>query len=136
MDKKRVILMIEDNPLLAGLYSSALKKKGFEVFLAHNGEEGLKLAEEKKPGLLVLDLFMPGMDGFQVLEKLRNNPITKQMKVIVLTVSGNEEHRKRAYGFGIEDYLLKQELHLNQIIDRIVSCFGDASADIPQPAKE
>ena len=136
MANKRIVLMIEDNPLLSGLYSAALRKKGFEVFVAHNGEDGLKLTEEKHPDILVLDLFMPGMDGFQVMQKLRDNPNTKNTRVIVLTVSGNDEHRKKAISLGAEDYLLKQDLHLNQIIDRISLCFPETCQGINNPTKE
>lgn len=118
---KKAILLIEDNPLLTGLYSAGFKKEGMDVYVVHNGEEGLKMMEEVDPDIVLLDLFMPGMDGIQVLEKMRSNPRTKDIKVIVLTINDKEEVKSRAKELGIVDYLLKQEMHLDDIIKKVVS---------------
>ncbi len=118
---KKAILLIEDNPLLTGLYASGFKKKGLDVVIVHNGDEGIKAIEEHQPDIVLLDLFMPGMSGFDVLKKIRDNPKTKELKVVILTVSNEEAHRKTANDLGVLDYILKQELHLNDIIDRVLS---------------
>lgn len=118
---KKAILLIEDNPLLTGLYSAGFKKKGYEVVVVHNGEDGLTAIGKEKPDIVVLDLFMPGMTGFDVLEKLRENPETKDTKVVVLTVSVKEEDKSRAKSLGVLDYLVKHELHLDEIINRVLS---------------
>lgn len=122
-DTKKVILLIEDNPLLTGMYSAAFKKKGFEVFIAHNGEEGIKIIHAEKPGLVLLDLFMPGMNGFEILEKIKANPDTQGIKVIMLTVSPKKEDEDKARSLGAIDYLLKQELHLNEIVEKVLAHF-------------
>lgn len=118
---KKAILLIEDNPLLTGLYSAGFKKKGLNIFIVHNGEEGLKVIEEEKPDIVLLDLFMPGMTGIEVLERIRSNPNIKDTKVIVLTINNKEEDKQKAKDLGVIDFLLKQELHLNEIIDRVIS---------------
>jgi DNA-binding response OmpR family regulator len=118
---KKAILLIEDNPLLTGLYSAGFKKEGMNVYVVHNGEDGLKMMEELDPDIVLLDLFMPGMDGIQVLEKMRSNPRTKDIKVIVLTINDKEDVKTRAKELGIVDYLLKQEMHLDEIIKRVVA---------------
>lgn len=118
---KKAILLIEDNPLLTGLYSAGFKKKGLEVFIVHNGEEGLKIIEEERPDIVLLDLFMPGMSGIEVLEKIRSNPKIKDTKVIVLTINNKEETKQKAKDLGVVDFLLKQELHLNEIIEKVLS---------------
>lgn len=122
-ETKRVILLIEDNPLLTGMYSAAFKKKGIEVFIAHNGEDGLKIISEHQPDLVLLDLFMPGMNGFEILEKIKGNPQTAHMKVVMLTVSPKKEDEAKARSLGAIDYLLKQELHLSEIVERVLAHF-------------
>jgi DNA-binding response OmpR family regulator len=119
--KKNVLLLIEDNPLLTGLYKEAFEREGLEVYFAHNGEDGLKLAQEKKPQLVVLDLLMPGIDGFEVLRCLKRDPATRRAAVVVLTVVTDEEKRKEAERLGAADYLVKEELELNEIVKRVLS---------------
>lgn len=123
-NKKKAILLIEDNPLLTGLYSSGFKKRGMEVLVVHNGEEGLKAIQEQRPDIVLLDLFMPGMTGLEVLQKIRENPDIKDTKVVVLTISNKEEDRNKAKELGVVDYLLKQELHLNDIIEKVLGHLG------------
>lgn len=121
MQNKKAILLIEDNPLLTGLYSSGFKKKGLEVFVVHNGEEGLEVIKREKPDIVLLDLFMPGMTGLEVLQKIRENQETKDTKVVILTISNKQEDRDRAKELGVIDYILKQELHLKDIIEKVLS---------------
>lgn len=121
MNNRKAILIIEDNPLLTGLYSAGFKKNGLDVTIVHSGEEGLKMIDETSPDIVLLDLFMPGMDGIQVLEKIRSNPRTKDMKVVVLTINDKGEVREKAKELGVVDYLLKQDLHLDEIVRRVVA---------------
>jgi len=121
LDTKKAILLIEDNPLLTGLYSAGFKKNGLDVFVVHNGEEGLKMIGEHSPDIVLLDLFMPGMDGIQILEKIRSNPKTKDLKVVVLTINDKDEIKNKVKDLGVTEYLLKQEMHLDEIIKRVVA---------------
>ena len=120
-EPKKILLIIEDNPLLTGMYQVAFEKAGFEVLVAHEGDAGLKLAEEKKPDIVTLDLLMPGMSGFEVLEKLKAGDSTKNIKVAVLTALADKEHKEKATRLGADDYLIKSDLTLAQIVDTIKS---------------
>lgn len=116
---KKILLLIEDNPLLVGLYKSAFEKKGFDVFIAHDGKLGLQLAKTTKPELVLLDILMPGMDGLEVLKELKDDPETKKIKVIVLTVVSDQKSQDIAKDLGVLDYLLKPELELKEIVERV-----------------
>ncbi len=79
------ILIIEDDPQTVKLIKFILEKEDYSTISAKDGEEGLQMAREKKPDLIVLDLMLPGMDGYRVCEILKANPVTKEIPVIVLT---------------------------------------------------
>lgn len=123
--KRSFLLLIEDNPLLVGMYRAAFEKAGFEVAFAHDGETGLTLAADKKPDVILLDLLMPGMNGFEVLKALKANPATKKIKVIILTVVTDEESKHKADELGADGYLIKSELTLAQIVEKILSFFPE-----------
>ncbi len=79
------ILIVEDDPQTVKLIKFILKKEDYSTISAKDGEEGLQMAREKKPDLIVLDMMLPGMDGYRVCEILKANPVTKEIPVIVLT---------------------------------------------------
>lgn len=79
------ILIVEDDPQTVKLIKFILEKEDYSTISAKDGEEGLQMAREKKPALIVLDLMLPGMDGYRVCEILKANPVTKEIPVIVLT---------------------------------------------------
>lgn len=122
---KHLLLIIEDNPLLIGMYKAAFEKKGVEVSLAHDGDSGIQLAKDRKPDVIILDLLMPGTDGMQVLRALKNDSTTKDIKVVVLTIVPKAEKLAEAEKLGIVDYLLKSELELHEIVDKVLAHFGD-----------
>ena len=120
MPKQKIVLLIDDNPLLTGMYSAAFERKGLEVLVAHSGEDGLELARRQKPNLILLDILMPGIDGFGVLERLKGDLETKDIMVVVLTVVQRKEHEERAKKLGAAAYLVKSEGTLNEIVERIL----------------
>ncbi len=79
------ILIVEDDPQTVKLIKFILEKEDYSTISAKDGEEGLQMAKEKKPDLIVLDMMLPGMDGYRVCEILKANPVTKEIPVIVLT---------------------------------------------------
>ena len=79
------ILIVEDDPQTVKLIKFVLEKEDYSTISAKDGEEGLQMAREKKPDLIVLDMMLPGMDGYRVCEILKANPVTKEIPVIVLT---------------------------------------------------
>jgi CheY-like chemotaxis protein len=121
--KKQLLLLIEDNALLTGLYQSAFEKAGFSVVIAHDGKSGLALANEVKPDGIILDLLMPGTDGFQVLAALKQDPQAEHIKTIVLTTVVKNDALERARSLGALECLVKSELRLDEIIARVQKHF-------------
>src|SRR3989304_3600865 len=103
--KKRLLLLIEDNPLLSGLYQSAFERAGLGVEVSHDGESGLALARQKRPHAILLDLLMPGMSGYDVLGALKKDAATKNIRVIILTVLDEKKAQEKARKLGAADYL-------------------------------
>ncbi len=106
MEKKK-ILFIEDDAFLAQIYTKAIEDASFETILAGTGEEGLKMAEREKPSLILLDILLPHMDGFEVLEQLKANPSLNSIPVLVITNMGGREDVERANSLGAAGYLIK-----------------------------
>lgn len=124
MAKRYVLLLIEDNPLLVGMYKTALEKKGLKVLFAHDGETGIRVAKKQKPEIVLLDLLMPGIDGFEVLKRLKKDKTTSNIKVIVLTVAKDKQSQEKAKKLGAFDYLIKSDLKLQEIVKRVIAHFS------------
>jgi len=125
MPKRYVLLLIEDNPLLVGMYKTALEKKGLEVLFAHDGKTGIQIAKKQKPEIVLLDLLMPGIDGFEVLKRLKKGKTTRKIKVIILTVVKDKQSQEKAKKLGALDYLIKSDLKLQEIVKRVLTHFAD-----------
>lgn len=113
------ILFVEDDDALAGVYIVRLQAEGFDVRRVANGEEALAAATEYHPDLVLLDVMMPKVSGFDVLDILRNTPETTNLKVIMLTALSQEADRKRAEDLGVDDYLVKSQVVITDVIARI-----------------
>lgn len=118
------ILFVEDDDALAGVYLVRLQAEGFDVRRVANGEEALASATEYKPDLILLDVMMPKVSGFDVLDILRNTPETANMKVIMLTALSQDADRKRAQDLGVDDYLVKSQVVITDVIARIKHHLG------------
>lgn len=113
------ILIVEDDKFLRELLSRKLQEEKMDIVQAIDGEEGLKKAEEELPDLILLDLILPGINGFEVLKKLKENPKTANISVIVLSNLGQKEDVERALTLGAKDYLIKANFTLEEIFDKI-----------------
>lgn len=118
------ILFVEDDDALAGVYLVRLQAEGFDVKRVSNGEEALAAATEYKPDLVLLDVMMPRVSGFDVLDILRNTPETANLKVVMLTALSQEADRKRAEELGVDDYLVKSQVVITDVIDRLKKHLG------------
>ncbi len=118
------ILFVEDDDALAGVYLVRLQAEGFDVKRVANGEEALAAATAFKPDLVLLDVMMPKVSGFDVLDILRNTPETANLKVIMLTALSQESDRKRAESMGVDDYLVKSQVVISDVVDRIKQHLG------------
>ncbi|MFH0873489.1 MAG: response regulator [Candidatus Komeilibacteria bacterium] len=119
MTTPKRILIVEDDDFLVQMYATKLELENFQVYLAMDGAKGLKIATKEKPDLILLDLLLPIMSGFDVLEELKKNPETKNIPVLVLTNYGQKEHIDRCLSLGAEDYLIKAHFVPSEVVDRI-----------------
>jgi len=122
------ILFVEDDEALAGVYSMRLEAEGFQVRRVPNGEDALAAALEYRPDLILLDVMMPKVSGFDVLDILRNTPETANMKIVMLTALSQESDRQRAQSMGVDDYLVKSQVVIADVINRIKQHLGIAPA--------
>lgn len=113
------ILIIEDDKFLKDLLSRKLKREKIEIITAIDGEEGLKKIKAKKPSLVLLDLILPGMNGFDVLKKIKEDPKISKVPVIVLSNLGQKEDISRALELGANDFLVKAHFTLGEITRRV-----------------
>jgi CheY-like chemotaxis protein len=104
---KQHILLVEDDGFLASIYAQKLELEGYDVSLATNGEDGLRLARKDVPDLILLDLVMPKLDGFQTLEQLKADPVTAKVPVMILTNLGQQEDVERCRALGAVGYVIK-----------------------------
>ncbi len=107
MAEKRKILIIEDEAAQVLLIRSRLEAAGFAVISAMNGEEGLQKARQQRPDLVLLDIVLPGLDGVQVCDRIKQDPQTQQIPVILLTASGMKNLEERCRVFGADGCLVK-----------------------------
>jgi DNA-binding response OmpR family regulator len=118
------ILVVEDETFLVKIYTVKLKKEGFDVSIATDGEQAVKMASEIKPDIILLDLILPKMNGFEALEKMRQDPNLKKTPVIVLSNLGQDEDIKRAESLGATDYLVKANFSIQEVIAKIRATLG------------
>lgn len=113
------ILIIEDEPAQATTIDLAMKRVGFETIVAHDGAEGLNMAMEKEPDLILLDLVLPKIDGVSVLKQLRANESTSKIPILVLTNLASGETVKEVIEAGGTDYLVKTDYTLEQLVHKV-----------------
>jgi len=116
---KNKILIIEDEETLRFFLSRKFKGEGFDIEEAVDGEEGIKKAKESKPDLILLDLLLPGIDGFEVLSILKKDSRLESIPVIIISNFSQEEAVKRGLKLGAIDFLVKANLSLNEIAERV-----------------
>ncbi len=124
MPKESLILLIDDDAQLVDLFYTKLTKAGLRVNKAYNGKEGYELAKKEKPDLILLDLKMPVMDGSETLEKLHSDPLTKNIKVIILSSfndwSAIKMSKETAINLGAVDFVEKG-IDLDKLVEKIKS---------------
>ena len=117
--RKRKIFLVEDDTALASVYRSRLELEGFDVCEANNGEDALSLAVSEHPDLILLDVMMPKISGFDVLDILRNTPETTNIRVIMLTALSQPKDKERAEQLGVDDYLVKSQVVIGDVVERV-----------------
>lgn len=113
------ILIVEDDKFLRELISQKLLKEEYEISEAVDGEKGLKMTKDEKPDLILLDLILPGLDGFEVLAKIKEDPATAEIPVIILSNLGQKDDIERGLKLGAIDYLIKAHFTPGEIIEKV-----------------
>ena len=126
------IMLVEDDKSLREIYSIRLVAEGYEIVSASDGEEALAMAVKEKPDLILSDVMMPKISGFDMLDILRSTPETKDIKVIMMTALSSEDQRQRGESLGADRYLVKSQVGIEDVINVVHEVLGDGS----QPAAE
>lgn len=119
------ILVADDMAICREPIAEVLRRQGFETLIASDGTMALTVIREQKPDLILLDVNMPGLDGFAVLRTVRRNPDLKDIPIIMLTEKGGREVVIEAAKFGVQGYLLKSQFTLEDLLTRVNSCLGN-----------
>lgn len=122
MPKK--ILLVEDEEIIISLLQKKLIKEGYKVSVARDGVEGLEKMRKIKPDLILLDIIMPRMGGFEVMEEMQKSEELKKIPVIVISNSGQPVELERAVKLGAKDWLIKTEFDPQEVIDKVVKQIG------------
>lgn len=113
------ILLIEDDPFLIDIYTTKLKEEKYEVSVAKNGKEAFQILEKEKPDLILLDIVLPYVDGWELLRKIKENKVLKDVKVVILSNLSQKQEIEKGLRMGAEKYLIKAHFTPSQVINEI-----------------
>jgi CheY-like chemotaxis protein len=119
------ILIVEDEEIIRDLLKGRLAKEGYEVVAAEDGVEGLEKLSKDKPDLVILDVIMPRMGGFEVMEKMNEDPELKKIPIVVVSNSGQPVELNKAKELGAKDWLIKTEFDPREVVDKVKKQLGD-----------
>ncbi|MDP3057802.1 MAG: response regulator [bacterium] len=117
--EKTKILIIEDDSFLIKAYQIKFERSGYDVLVALDGDEGFKMAKKEMPKLIVLDLMLPKMNGFEFLKKIKSDESMKGIPVVALSNLGQRSDQEKAFSLGAVEYFIKTEYTLEEIINKI-----------------
>lgn len=121
---KKNVLFVEDDTFLADILQQALTQAGFAIKIARDGEEALTMVKAEKPDIILLDLLLPKLDGFGVLEKLRADPATTALPVIILSNLMDQESMSKGKRLGVSAYMVKASTVPDEIVVKIKEFIG------------
>lgn len=134
------VMLVEDDDSLREIYSIRLTAEGYAIVTARDGEEALAVAVRERPDLIVSDVMMPKISGFDMLDILRSTPETKDIKVIMMTALSSDDERMRGERLGADRYLVKSQVGIEDVVNAVHDVLGDRAANgvisttTPQPA--
>lgn len=123
------IMLVEDDNSLREIYSIRLTAEGYTIVSASDGEEALAVAVRERPDLIISDVMMPKISGFDMLDILRSTPETRNIKVIMMTALSSEDQRQRGEGLGADRYLVKSQVGIEDVVNVVHEVLGDRGAD-------
>ena len=115
----KTVLLVEDDPFVIDIYVAKFKKAGFEIDVAETGEEALRKLKEKKPDLLVLDIVLPNIDGWELLKKIRSDLGLGDLKVVVLSNISKKSEIEKSTEFGVLKYFIKAHFTPSEVVKEI-----------------
>lgn len=118
--KKTKILVVEDETFLRNFWENKLDPLNYEVLKAADGKKGLRLAQKEKPNLILLDIIMPDIDGFEVLKKLKEDKKTKKIPVIILSNLGQDEEIRKGLKLGAKGFIVKSDVIPDEVEEKII----------------
>ncbi len=113
------ILLVEDDPFLIDIYSTKLSEEGFQVFVARDGSQVLEMIRENEPNIIVLDIVLPNIDGWNILKKIKKEPNLKEAKIIILSNLSQIEEVEKGIALGADKYLIKSDYTPSQVLEEI-----------------
>ncbi len=122
------IMLVEDDKSLREIYGVRLLAEGYDIVTASNGEEALALAIKERPGLIITDIMMPTISGFDMLDILRSTSETRDIKVIMMTALSSEDQRQRGEQLGADRFLVKSQVGIEDVVRVVHEVLGDAPA--------
>ena len=117
--QKKKVLLVEDDTSLSSVYRARLELEGFDVREVHDGEDALTATLEYKPDIILLDAMMPKINGFDVLDILRNTSETANVRVIMLTALSQAKDKERAESLGVDEYMVKSQVVISDVVARV-----------------
>jgi len=128
------IMLVEDDDSLREIYSIRLTAEGYQIAMAHDGEEALAVAVKERPDLIITDAMMPKISGFDMLDILRSTPEMKDIKVIIMTALSSDDQRARGESLGADRYLVKSQVGIEDVVNVVHDVLGDRPAVEPETA--
>lgn len=132
---KTRIMIVDDDQDLVEMYKDRLKYAGYKVIIAHNGEQALAEAIAHIPHLILLDVIMTKINGFDVLDILKNHVETKNIPVVILTSLNDDKYKKRGLKYGASDYIVKSEVIPKQVVEKIEKVIASNKKKLEQLAQ-
>ncbi len=118
-NEKKVVLIVEDDEFLRSLTAKRLEKENYAIEVAVDGENAISLLDTLKPSIILLDLLLPGKDGFEVLKKIRSTESVKAVPVVIFSNLGQKEDIEKAKTLGVDDFLIKANFTLDDVVAKI-----------------
>lgn len=122
MENKK-ILLIEDEPLLGNLLKQRLEKEGYLIYLAKNGEEGLNFLKKEKFDLILLDIILPKISGFELMENLKQDPEVNKAPIVVVSNLGQDQDILKGQNLGAVNYFIKAQITIEELVEYVNNFF-------------
>jgi len=126
------IMVVEDDASLREIYGIRIAAEGYDIVSAGDGEEALAMAVREKPDLILADIMMPKISGFDMLDILRSTPETASIKVVMMTALSGDDQRRRGEQLGADRYLVKSQVGIEDMVNAIHDVLGDKSTKAPE----